>query len=81
LQQPIALSDSEMEAVLSAAQPLDYCDRAAFLEAVAGELRHHETIGPGVVFRVVRTLQKRFLRPPLETDVRVGVSKHARDLV
>jgi hypothetical protein len=74
VQRPIALSDSEMTAVLNAARPIHINDRDKFLEAVAAALGEGEN-GPGRVFRVVRELQARFLQPP---DVGGPHSKYAR---
>jgi hypothetical protein len=64
LQSPIKLSDAAMDAILSAAQPIDRDQRSAFLQAVAAELAGHATIGDGLVSRVCRDIQKRFFHPP-----------------
>ena len=49
----ISLSDTEMDAILSAARPLPVADRDEFLRAVAHELEQHNgSIGPGTVARV-----------------------------
>jgi hypothetical protein len=49
---PLALTDSELDAVLAAARPLPAERRDAFLQAVTAELRGRE-VGPGLVHRVV----------------------------
>jgi hypothetical protein len=68
MQSPIKLSDAAMDAIMSAAQPIDHGRRSAFLEAVAHELARHDIIGDGLIFRVVREQQRRFFRPPIESD-------------
>ncbi|MEY9183150.1 hypothetical protein ABIG06_004731 [Bradyrhizobium sp. USDA 326] len=60
---PISLSDSEMAAVMDAAAPIDRRARDAFLREVFGELAKHEVIGPGIIGRVVRDIQRRHLAP------------------
>jgi len=64
----LRLTDSELDAVLQAAAPIDHDRRGAFLEAVALELGRHEIIGDGTVFRVAREQQGRFFSPPLATE-------------
>ena len=44
---PLALSDDELAAVMSAAAPLPIRDRGEFLQALAVELEKHREIGPG----------------------------------
>ena len=44
---PLALSDAQMDAILTAARPLSVADRAAFLEEVAAALESAPTIGDG----------------------------------
>jgi hypothetical protein len=51
---PIALSDSQLDIVMHAAQPLAPTDRAAFLVMVAAKLRGVDVIGDGLVSRVCR---------------------------
>ena len=60
---PLALTDSQMIQVLRAAIPLPPDERGAFLQQVAAELQD-QPIGNGLVFRVVREVQQRFLEPP-----------------
>jgi hypothetical protein len=52
-----ALSDDELEAVMSAARPLQPKARTEFLTAVAAELERQPERGPGVIYRVCRELQ------------------------
>jgi hypothetical protein len=61
---PIRLSDSELDAVLTAARPIAVERRDAFLQAVAGELKGCREIGPGVVHRVCADVQRAFFDPP-----------------
>jgi hypothetical protein len=60
---PLALSDSQLDAVMRAASVLNIYDRDEFLRAVAHELAGRE-LGDGIVGRVCAELQKRFWRPP-----------------
>ena len=60
---PLALTDSELDAVLAAARPLPVERRDAFLQAVAAELRGRE-VGPGLVHRVVAQVQREFFDTP-----------------
>jgi hypothetical protein len=60
---PIKLSDDELSAVMSAAQPLPVDLRDPFLHAVASALQGRE-VGPGSVHRVCRELQREFFAPP-----------------
>ena len=68
---PLALSDSQMDAVLRAAEPLLLCDRGPFLIALAGMLRNEpQPLGDGAVFRACRELQREFFKPPTATEPR-----------
>ena len=75
---PISFSDSELAAVIEAARPIPPRDRDAFLRDVAAELAKHPEIGPGVVDRVVREIQRRHL--PARTGHNLGSKYgHGRD--
>jgi hypothetical protein len=50
---PIRLSDSELDAVMTAAQPLAVEARDAFLQKVADALARCSEIGPGAVYRYI----------------------------
>jgi hypothetical protein len=58
---PLALTDDEYNAVQAAAAPIHPRQRAAFLKALAGELEKHAIVGPGIVHRCARDLQKTFV--------------------
>ena len=60
----LSLSDAELQIILSLAEPLDPTVRDPFLRAIASQLATHkpEEIGPGLVTRIARTLQREFLR-------------------
>jgi hypothetical protein len=58
---PIRLSDSELDAVMSAARPLAVEMRDSFLHAVAHDLAGFKEIGPGVVHQVCREQQRVFM--------------------
>ena len=83
MQQPIRLSDDQMPAVLAASTPLPPDLRSAFLETCAREISALPMIGDGSLHRLVMVVQRRYFRPPLETEEhgRRGVSKYARELV
>ena len=62
--QSLKLSDSELDALYTAARPIAPHLRDEFLQAVADALGTEREIGPGVVFRVLRDTQRRFFDPP-----------------
>jgi hypothetical protein len=66
---PLALSDSQLDAVLRAAQPLPVDDRAAFLEALAQALAGYREIGDGQLYVVIREVQRRHFDPPRNTGM------------
>jgi hypothetical protein len=68
----ISLSDAELTAVLDACKPLRPGDRDPFLRALAQELREPQ-LGPSVIHRVARNLQRQFFDPP---DLSGIVSKY-----
>ena len=63
---PIKLTDAELDAVFSAARPLDPDLRDPFLQAVAHALQQDcsSEIGPGTVARVCREMQRQFFDSP-----------------
>jgi hypothetical protein len=71
---PLALTDSELDAIMTACQPLAPERRNAFLQQVASLLRGYVEVGPGTVHRVVVQVQREHFDPPLET--RTGVGKY-----
>jgi hypothetical protein len=62
--QPLRLSDAELDAVLAAARPITPDRRDAFLQAIANILADQRELGPGVVFRIIRDVQREFFDPP-----------------
>jgi hypothetical protein len=62
---PISLSADAHAAIEQAARPLDPDRRSAFVAAVLGALEGVSELGPGVVHRVVRSLQREFWDPPV----------------
>ena len=62
-----SLSDSELDVIMNLAQPLDPAMRDPFLRAVAIELGRYQSaeIGPGLINRVGRQLQRQFMTPSL----------------
>jgi hypothetical protein len=65
---PVRLSDSELDAVFAAAQPIPVSRRDAFLQDVATLLRRCSEIGPGSVHRAIVEAQRAHFDPPLETE-------------
>jgi hypothetical protein len=63
---PLSLSDEEQDVLLRLAKPLDVVMRDAFFHACAIELGRYkpEQLGPGLVHRIGRQLQREFLRAP-----------------
>jgi len=64
----LRLSDSQLDQVFRAAQPLHVRDRDAFLQAVAERLRNCPEPGDGQVFRAVAEAQKMFFDAPIATE-------------
>jgi hypothetical protein len=72
----LKLSDSELDIVLAAAQPLAAKDRDAFLQDVAAALAALPERGDGAVFRVVREIQRRhFDVPDLTPGPQIGTRR------
>jgi len=63
---PLALTDDQMTTVLRADEPLHPRDRSAFAAAVAQVLRGQGVLGDGIVARVCRELQRKFMTSPPE---------------
>jgi hypothetical protein len=61
---PLALTDSQLDAVYDAARPLQPIDRSRFLEDVAAALGGCSDVGDGQLARIVREMQKRYFDPP-----------------
>jgi hypothetical protein len=64
---PPALSDSEITTVMAASRPLALADRDRFLNDVYAVLATQSVLGDGIVARVCREVQRRYLDPPLST--------------
>jgi hypothetical protein len=69
----LKLSDAELDAVFTAARPLDPDLRDPFLRAVANALQGKAEIGPSVVARTCAELQRQFFHPP---DLRSAEGKY-----
>jgi hypothetical protein len=72
---PLALTDSQLDAVYRAAGPLAPAVRPAFLELVAQSLAGAGEIGDGTVARVCAEAQRRFWVPP-DLSRAAGSSKY-----
>ena len=64
---PIRLSNSELDAVMTAAKPIPVDRRNAFLQDVAALLRGRE-VGPGTVHRAIEQAQRAHF-DPLDTGM------------
>lgn len=60
---PLALTDDELAAIMSAAAPLQPHQRSQFLRDVVAELAKYEVVGPGIIGRVTAKLQREHLNP------------------
>jgi hypothetical protein len=65
---PLALTDEQYLAVCQACEPMLPVDRSAFLVALANLLRNETEIGDGTLHRAIRSLQREFWRPPVNTS-------------
>jgi hypothetical protein len=65
----ISLSDSELSIVMSAAAPLHPSQRHEFLQDVVAELQRYEVLGPGIIGRVVRDVQRQHMQPKRSHNV------------
>jgi hypothetical protein len=54
------LSDEELRIVMTLAEPLHPSRRGPFLQAVMQAAAKHPTIGPGLISRIARAVQKNF---------------------
>jgi hypothetical protein len=64
LARPISLSDAQLDAVMTAAEPLQPSERGKFLEALADALRQQGELGDGALARTVRhVIRRSFVRP------------------
>jgi hypothetical protein len=61
---PIALTDSQLDAIVRASQPLAPVDRGKFLEAVAEALRGR-VIGDGAAYLAIAEAQRKYFAPPV----------------
>ena len=73
---PLKLDDAELDVLMSAAAPLEPHRRDAFVTEVAAELARYPELGPGVVHRVCRDLQRRHWDAPQLGHSPGAVSKY-----
>jgi hypothetical protein len=63
---PFALSDEELDLLMTLAQPLPPHARPAFVEAVLAQAaKYGVEVGPGVLHRIGAGLQRSFALPPI----------------
>ena len=69
LPKPIAVTDAQMGAILTAATPLPPSERSAFLAALAHRLRSRsDPFGDGALGRLIRETVREVWKPPLEVE-------------
>jgi hypothetical protein len=81
---PLALTDSQLDAIHRSAWPLAPRDHSPFLEAVTQALQQKRTIGDGVVYRVAMQTQRLFWTRPVEHVGKVsldGITKKSRSVL
>jgi hypothetical protein len=66
---PLALTDTQVDAVIRAAAPLPVAERAAFLEELGRVLAGRHEVGDGQLFVILRDVQRKHFRPPLATGM------------
>ena len=67
---PIPLSDVAMATLMQLASPLAVEDRGLFLRDIAARLEDEPVIGDGVVIRIAREMQRRYLKPVDTVEIR-----------
>jgi hypothetical protein len=67
---PLSLSDEEMALLRSLAEPVAYGRRREFLCEVAATLEAVHQSGPGVLFRVAREVQRKYVVSSQRIDPR-----------
>ncbi len=72
-----SLTPDELSIVHSAARPLQPQAVEPFLATVAERLRDCRELGPGVIFRVAREVQREFFDPP-SLNGRTGAHRYSR---
>jgi hypothetical protein len=80
----VSQTDSQMTALMAAAHALAPDQRSAFLETCTREISALPMIGDGSLHKLIMVVQRRYFRPPVETEDhqgRRGVSKYAKELV
>jgi hypothetical protein len=60
----LSLSDAEYDAIQTACRPLPAQNRDAFLRDLATALEGHRELGPGIVFRTIAVVQRKYFDPP-----------------
>jgi hypothetical protein len=61
---PISLTDSELDAVMNAARPLQPRDRDLFLRHIARVIAELPERGPGSVYRAIHATVREHFDPP-----------------
>jgi hypothetical protein len=62
---PIGITDSQLQMIMRACEPLLPADRDPFLRALARALGGGpQPLGDGAVYRAVKLLQRQYWRPP-----------------
>jgi hypothetical protein len=61
---PLALTDSQISAIMALAHPLSPDQRSRFLEMLATRLNGRGEIGDGTLYQLCRELQRQHFSPP-----------------
>jgi hypothetical protein len=61
---PLALTDSQITAIMGLVRPLLPRQRTAFLEMLAAKLNGRHEIGDGTIYLLCRELQREYFAPP-----------------
>ena len=56
----LRLPPHELDLLMQAVKPVAEPDRDALLKDIAAELGQHEVVGPGLVHRIIREVQRRY---------------------
>jgi hypothetical protein len=75
---PLALTDSQISAIMALARPLSPDQRSRFLELLAAKLNGQRELGDGAIYRLCRDLQRQLFSPPINRG-RPRIDDHEDD--
>lgn len=65
----MVITEQQSLAIINAARPLQPAERTAFTNALAALLAGRHEMGDGELFRALRDLQRKHLKPPTKAEV------------